>query len=225
MPDTSPALPGTNPAFAAAWSDLGPAPRRALELAHLALRTGGLAVGAVLTDESGALVAEGRNRAYDPEAAGVGDGAAALVGTPLAHAELNALAGARTGWDLATHTLWSTQEPCAMCAAAADFTGIGTVRFLAADPWALSTGRPSASERARRCAGPVWQAAATALFLRSEVAAGGADGPTVRHMSVEAPLTAAMAKDRGFPDATDVAELFTALWPRLVAAAAEWTSS
>lgn len=45
---------------------------------------GGLAVGAVLTDERAEIVAEGRNRAYDPPG-----GRDILQGSPLAHAELN----------------------------------------------------------------------------------------------------------------------------------------
>lgn len=84
----SPAVPEE---FTAAWQRLAPAARRCLELAHRCLRDGGLAVGAVLTDEAGAVVAEGRNRAYDPRG-----GDDVLQGTPLAHAEMNALARART---------------------------------------------------------------------------------------------------------------------------------
>ncbi|MGW7432655.1 nucleoside deaminase [Streptomyces sp. NPDC054861] len=208
----SPAVPA--PAFAVAWEALPAAPRRALALAHRALRSGGLAVGSVLTDADGAIVAEGRNRAYDPG----GEGPDALLGTPLAHAEMNALAQARTGWDLGTHTLWSTQEPCSMCAAAAEFTGVGTVRFLAADPWATATGRPSPSARARLSAEPVWQAAATLLFLRSVVLAAGSGAATVRRMAELAPRVTALATDPGFPDAPTPERLLAALWGGLVAA-------
>ncbi|MFE5487135.1 nucleoside deaminase [Streptomyces sp. NPDC056527] len=201
--------------FATAWHALAPAPRRCLELAHRALRTGGLAVGSVLTDADGTIVAEGRNRAYDPEA----EGAEILRGTPLAHAEMNALAQARTEWDLATHTLWSTQEPCSMCAAAAEFTGVGTVRFLAAAPWATATGRPSASARARLTAEPVWRTAATVLFLRSVVEAAGTESETVRRMAGTDPVTTAIATDDGFPDASTPELLLAALWGGIVEAA------
>lgn len=220
-PTSSEADPASPPdSFPEAWSALGPAPRRALELAHRALRSGGLAVGAVLTDAAGAIVAEGRNRAYDPESTGP----EILRGTPLAHAETNALAAARTGWDLATHTLWSTQEPCAMCAAAADFTGVGTVRYLAADPWATAAGRPAASARAQGPAAPVWQAAATVLFLRSVIEAGGTATATVRRAVERVPITAATATDPAFPGAPDVRSLFAALWDRLHTAAREHTA-
>ncbi|WP_406200200.1 deaminase [Kitasatospora sp. NBC_01560] len=111
---------GTAETFESAWVALAPAARRCLELAHRSWCDGGLPVGAVLTDAGGAIVAEGRNRAYDPPG-----GADLLQGTPLAHAELNALAAARTGWDLAVHTLWSSHEPCGMCAAAASGSAWG----------------------------------------------------------------------------------------------------
>ncbi|MFB7370953.1 nucleoside deaminase [Streptomyces sp. NPDC056222] len=212
---TAPARTAARDAFTAAWEALDPAPRRSLELAHRALRSGGLAVGSVLTDACGMIVAEGRNRAYDAEA----EGAEILRGTPLAHAEMNALARARTGWDLAVHTLWSTQEPCSMCAAAAEFTGVGAVRFLAADPWATATGRPSASARARLTAEPVWRTAATVLFLRSVVEAAGPEAETVRRMAETDPVTTAIATDDGFPDAQTPELLLGALWGSVAAAA------
>ncbi|MFJ2576077.1 deaminase [Kitasatospora aureofaciens] len=109
----------------------------------------------MLTDAAGAIVTQGRNRAYDPPG-----GPDPLQGTPPAHAELNALARARTGWDLATHTLWSSHRPCAMCAAAAAFTGVGTVRYLADDPWpsppATGPPPPSPSSAPPRTAGRRW---------------------------------------------------------------------
>ncbi|MFD3325918.1 nucleoside deaminase [Streptomyces sp. NPDC058701] len=112
--------------FGAAWRTAPAAVRRSLALAYEALTAGGLAVGAVLTDVSGAVWCEGRNEAYEE-----GPGTGPLRGTPLAHAEMNALGAARTGWDLGATVLWSTREPCGMCAAAAEFTGVGAVRYLA----------------------------------------------------------------------------------------------
>jgi tRNA(Arg) A34 adenosine deaminase TadA len=148
--------------FAAEWNELHPAFRRSLGLAYRTLQSGGLAVGAVLTDHDGRIVAEGRNRAYDPLG-----GDEPLQGTPLAHAEMNALAVARTDWDLRQHTLWSTHEPCAMCRAAAGFVGVDTVRFIADDPSALD--EPLGPHPAPT-AGPLdgtWAVAARLLFLLS----------------------------------------------------------
>ncbi|MFC5643747.1 nucleoside deaminase [Kitasatospora cinereorecta] len=203
--------------FQQAWRELDPAPRRCLELAYDALRCGGLAVGAVVTDPAGRIVAEGRNRAYDPPG-----GSDVLQGTPLAHAELNALAAVRTGWDLAEHTVWSTQEPCPMCAAALAFTGVDTVRFLARDPWALATGATgSAPAAALGPVGGVWDTLASVLFLHSVALAGGPDHPTVRRNLELAPapariavglLTAAGPRPPSLPDYAGP------LWDRLLGA-------
>lgn len=111
------------------WIGLPRPAQRCLELAYASLLAGGLAVGATLTDADGTVVAEGRNRAYDPPG-----GTEPLQGTPLAHAEMNVLASMRTERELASCTLWSSQEPCAMCVAAVRFTGVGAVPYLAADP-------------------------------------------------------------------------------------------
>jgi tRNA(Arg) A34 adenosine deaminase TadA len=108
--------------FQIAWHDLEPPARRALELAYASLAGGGLACGAVIADPDGRVIAEGRNRAYDPSG-----GPDALQGTPLAHAELNAFAAVPTSRELADCTLLSTQEPCSMCT--------GVVGLLAA--WVL----------------------------------------------------------------------------------------
>ncbi|WP_234321916.1 hypothetical protein [Streptomyces xanthophaeus] len=48
--------------FGTAWRAAPQAVRRALQLAHEALPAGGLAVGAVLTDAEGTVLAEGRGR-------------------------------------------------------------------------------------------------------------------------------------------------------------------
>jgi hypothetical protein len=79
-------------------------PARAGAGVRVARGRGGLAVGAVITDAGGAVIPEGRNRAYDPPG-----GPDALEGTPLAHAEMNAFAAVRTERDLAGCTLLSTQ--------------------------------------------------------------------------------------------------------------------
>jgi tRNA(Arg) A34 adenosine deaminase TadA len=201
--------------FGQAWAAAPAAVRRCLELAHQSLAAGGLAVGAVLVDGAGRVRAEGRNRAYD----GPG-GDDPLQGTPLAHAELNALAVVRTGTALGGLTLWSTQQPCGMCAAALEFTGVGTVRHLAPDPWALATGRATGT------AGhgdPEWLVAANLFFLQSIADTGGADHPTVaRGRELEPETTALLAAAPG--TARTAAEHLAPLWPRLRAAAATRTA-
>ncbi|MGF1431266.1 nucleoside deaminase [Kitasatospora sp. LaBMicrA B282] len=206
--------------FDQAWAAAPAAVRRCLELAHLSLAGGGLAVGAVLVDGAGRVRAEGRNRAYD----GPG-GPDALQGTPLAHAELNALAAVRTGCDLTGLTLWSTQQPCTMCAAALAFTRVGAVRYLAPDPWAQATGQAPA-EPATAAAGrpaevdPVWPVAANLLFLQSVVDAADLDHPTVRRNRELEPETGALLRPPADRAAGGLTELLAARWPDLVAAAA-----
>jgi tRNA(adenine34) deaminase len=116
-------------AFDNAWSDLEPPFQEAFELAWKSMIGGTVGVGSVITDPEGNVIARGRNRVYDPPG---GDGK--LQGNRLAHAEMNALAEAPTGSSLADCTLWSTQQPCVLCSAAAVMSFVGTVRFLAADP-------------------------------------------------------------------------------------------
>ena len=224
----------TEPAddFAAAWQGAGSPIRRSLELAYASLVNGGLACGAVLTDADGRIVAEGRNRAYDPPG-----GPDRLQGSPLAHAETNVLASVPTARDLASDTLWTTQEPCSMCTAAAAFTGVGTVRYLAPDPWALSTGvsrsgvdhdEPSGLAVIGPLEDARWVVVSNVLFLLSIARSRGLDHPTIRRNGELDPDTAAIvvalaagddADARGLPATI---EAFTdAIWTSVVAAARE----
>ncbi|MEV0324675.1 nucleoside deaminase [Streptomyces sp. NPDC050658] len=199
--------------FDVAWAAAPDAVRRCLSLAYEGLLAGGLAVGAVLTGPDAAVLAEGRNQAYDD-----GPGSGPLRRTPLAHAELNALGSARTDWDLGTLTLWSTQEPCAMCTAAAAFTGVGSVTYLAPDPWALAGGSDGSSGVAGLGEQP-WLVAANVMFLRSvSMAAQGPDEPTTltRNRLLE-PETAALhdSLPAGPPTAPAAEAWLAELWPAL----------
>ncbi|MBT2447619.1 nucleoside deaminase [Streptomyces sp. ISL-43] len=228
--------------FDSAWRAVPEPVRRALALAYESLAAGGLAVGAVLTDADGKVIAEGRNEAYED-----GPGTGPLRGTPLAHAEMNALGAARTGWDLGAATLWSTQEPCAMCAAAAGFTGVGRVRYLAPDPWALAggfdgepvagppgtqgeseaspgeSGMPGDSGTARPWresgTGPgahAWLLTANAMFLRCvAMAATGPGEPRIlTHHRTTEPETTALhdSLPAGLPTAASVEDWLRPLW-------------
>jgi len=165
----------------AAWLDAGLGVTRSLELAHQSLLAGGLPVGAVVMGPGGDVVAAGRNRAYDPPG-----GDDRLQGSPIAHAEMNALARIAAGADLSTMTLWSSHHPCVMCAAACEFTGVGRVRFVAPDP---SDGRPGPD--------PIgvddsWVIVANLLFLAGIRGYSGASAPMLLR-----------ARDRE-PETTDV---------------------
>ncbi|MEV0368172.1 nucleoside deaminase [Nocardia fusca] len=102
--------------------------RLALEQGWEAFRAGNPPVGAVITDPEGIVVALGRSRFHDLDGP-----PGQLAGTALAHAEVNALAQLTPG-DHTALTLWSSLEPCPLCAAAAMTSRCGRVRFLASDP-------------------------------------------------------------------------------------------
>ena len=193
-----------------AWRDADLGVRRSLELAHLSLLAGGLPVGAVVVDRDGELVAEGRNRAYDPPG-----GDERLQGSPIAHAELNALARVATSTDLSTMTLWSSHRPCTMCAAACEFTGVGTVRFVAPDP---SDGQFT---RDQTGVGGAWLIVANLLFLSGIRAYSGPTASiVVRARRQEPEITDLL--DVTTPRQLWAATLLEALapvWPRVVRAA------
>ncbi|MFE7582347.1 nucleoside deaminase [Streptomyces gardneri] len=202
--------------FDAEWAAAPEAVRRCLALAYEALVAGGLAVGSVMTDASGAVLAEGRNHAYDD---GPGDGP--LRGTPLAHAEMNALGAARTGWDLSLLSLWSTQEPCSMCTAAAAFTGVGAVRYVAPDPWSLAHGSVGSSGVAGM-GRQSWLVAANVMFLKSvSSAARGAEPATLVRCRELEPETVGLhdSLPPGLPAAADFASWLAELWPAIGSAA------
>jgi tRNA(Arg) A34 adenosine deaminase TadA len=209
--------------FSAAWRAAPVAVRRSLELAYASLASDGLACGAVLTDAQDRIVAEGRNRAYDPPG-----GVEILQGTPLAHAELNVLAVVPTARDLGADTLWSTQEPCAMCSAAAVFTGIGRVRYLAPDPSAdegEARDRPPVSSTSGPETGP-WLVAANVFFLLSIASKAGLEHSTLTRNRRLEPETAGIVVDllaEGMPAlaltrACTTEEALSMLWGRITAA-------
>lgn len=142
-------------AFTAEWEALAPPFRRCLELADRSRRRGGLAVGAAVTDGTGVIITAGRNRAYDPAG-----GPDPLQRTPIAHAEMNALAGLDVDHDLDTCMIWSSHQPCSMCQAAIAFIGLPPARVLAPDP--SDEGPPAPT-----LGSDVWVVAANVLFLAS----------------------------------------------------------
>lgn len=126
----------------------------AFALAQGCLAAGDVPVGALVVDESGAVVGRGAN-------------VREAHGDPCGHAEILALrdaAGARGGWRLDGCTLVVTLEPCAMCAGALVQSRIGRVVFGAWD------------ERAGAC-GSVWDLARDPRALHRVEVVGGVDEP------------------------------------------------
>ena len=102
----------------------------ALEQARLALTTSDVPVGAVVIDETGAVIGVGRN---EREA----------LGDPTAHAEILALRAAATHrgeWRLSGCSLVVTLEPCTMCAGAAVLARVDRIVFGAHDEKAGAAG-------------------------------------------------------------------------------------
>lgn len=123
---------------------------RALALAADAATAGDVPVGAVVTDETGAIIAEGRNLRE-------------VSHDPTAHAEVVALRAAaevRGTWHLEGCTLVVTLEPCLMCAGALLQARVSRVVFGAWDEKAGAVGSVYDVVRDRR------------LPARAEVVAG-----------------------------------------------------
>ena len=107
-----------------------PPMQRAMALAWESVCAGSLGIGAVVTDQSGAVVSTGRNRLFESD-----PGDDVLAGTSLAHAETNALAKLRWGAHRDEHLiLWTTLQPCIQCLGAIRLSAIDEVRILAPDP-------------------------------------------------------------------------------------------
>jgi tRNA(adenine34) deaminase len=95
----------------------------ALEEARSALDHDDVPVGAVLLDQSGAIVARDHNRRED-------------LGDATAHAEMRVISARSrelAQWRLSGHTLVVTLEPCPMCAMAAVWARIDKIVYATAD--------------------------------------------------------------------------------------------
>lgn len=104
--------------------------QRALGEARAAAADGEVPIGAVVVDDTGEVVATGRNRRERGHDA-------------TAHAEILAIreAGRRLGsWRLTGCSLIVTLEPCAMCAGAVVLARLDTLVFGATDPKAGAVG-------------------------------------------------------------------------------------
>lgn len=94
-------------------------------MAWKSYRDGGVAVGAVVTDDAGTVLGSGRNQRF----------ATVAPRGLLAHAEIEALAAVPDDKNDARHTrLYTTLHPCPMCLGATVVARVGHLAFGAYDP-------------------------------------------------------------------------------------------
>jgi len=116
------------------WETLSEPWRACVDLAWEAYRADSLPIGAVVADAEGCVLAGGRNRIH--ERSGTAD---AVFGHKLAHAELNALLSLdHDANDPHSCVLYSTTEPCPLCAGAIGMTDVSELRYASREPWAGS---------------------------------------------------------------------------------------
>lgn len=143
-----------------AFTDLSPVWRTCVDLAWEAYRHGSLPIAAVVTDATGAILARGRNRLGERhEASPHLPGTPYLTGSPLAHAEVNALLELGPDRDPPQVLLYTTTEPCPLCMGAARMSSVRHLVYASRDPWAgcanMATGVPYLALRGPTVEGPV----------------------------------------------------------------------
>lgn len=135
--------------------DLPPPWRAAFDEAWESFRDGNFGIGAVLVDPaSGEIVARGRNRVAERDPA-----PRTIGGNFLAHAEMNAFAAMRSFFARDLH-LYTTLEPCLMCAATSIQLNVAHVHYAAPDEFFdglhdFWEGYPYARERRFTRSGPL----------------------------------------------------------------------
>ena len=112
------------------WDDLSHPWQVAFDEAWASWCAGSLGIGAALFDpQAGAVVARGRNRTAEPRTEpGV------LASNFMAHAEMNTFAVLDRFKADGLH-LYTTREPCFMCAATALFMHVEATHFSTLDPY------------------------------------------------------------------------------------------
>jgi tRNA(Arg) A34 adenosine deaminase TadA len=105
-----------------------------LDQAWLALVRGNVPVGAVILDQTGAIIGTGQNMVYSDAPAGIA-GRQYLARSLLAHAEINALAALTPEPRYGDWHLVTSLEPCPLCMGAIAQATVGRVSYLGADPF------------------------------------------------------------------------------------------
>jgi len=125
------------------WANLSRPWQAAFETAWEAACSGCIPIGAVIVDANGTIVAAGRNRINGQNSGDSSRGLqkAYLSGNRIAHAEMNAIISLDTAVTNPREcTLYTTTEPCPMCAGAIVMANIRRVCYASRDPWAGAIG-------------------------------------------------------------------------------------
>ena len=206
-----------------AWGELREPWRACMDEAWASWCAGSAGVGAVIVDGDERIIARGRNRRHDPRAGDV-----SLAGTRFAHAEMCALAAMPAG-SCDAYTLYTSFEPCLMCASAIMLAHIPRVYYATPDPLfdgmhAWFGGLPYAEQRRPELAclgGPIGVFAHVlhvswlAFWFPDSIAIGPHQTTAPRHLALardlieRSPLSAIAAE--GLP----AADAIEALWEEL----------
>jgi len=135
------------------WESLSTPWRVCLDEAWTAYCAGSIPIGAAVFSPDGTLLGRGRNRINEPPAACV------VSGSPLAHAEINALLSVDLH-NLDPHPLilYTTTEPCPLCMGALYMSRLRTCCYASRDPYGGSANllgaTPYLSRKPVRMVGP-----------------------------------------------------------------------
>jgi len=125
------------------WDKLEKPWQVCFELGWISFKKGSIPIGAVVVDDTGKIIAKGRNRLYESEGEG-----REIVRHHLSHAELNALLKV-SEFDypnIREFSLYSTTEPCPLCFGALVMGNIRNLKFAARDRFAGGTGLNKGNE-------------------------------------------------------------------------------
>jgi tRNA(Arg) A34 adenosine deaminase TadA len=114
------------------WEKLSRPWQACVEQAWESYCANSIPIGAAVTDADGKILSVGRNRIYEQP----GDGGDKLSGTPLAHAEMNALISLDyRNVDPRSTILYTTSEPCPLCIGGLYMAGVRELRYASRDPY------------------------------------------------------------------------------------------
>jgi tRNA(adenine34) deaminase len=116
------------------WEVLSEPWRACVDLAWEAYGANSLPIGAVVTDMTGKVLSRGRNKVHERSGE-----SGTLFGHKLAHAEVNALVTLDYDrHDPRTCALYTTTDPCPLCAGALRMADLAELRYASREPWAGS---------------------------------------------------------------------------------------